>query len=350
MITIFNGRKRAIGDSKDEIYVQVATQMREYGYLFKNGHDINAAWVFMTLALHANADGWAWPSTALLNQETGLTTQAALSRCIQHLRTIQIDEKPILHHYRLKENGQWGRSYYHIFPVAGGADHPPVPGLQLWVWAKPTPAKQGLAKQGMVKQGYSIRITSPKNNHSKDPNIAPTSGAEFSHSVNQADREPEPAVTGDPDPGKKKVAAKKKDADAPKSTTELKNAVATLCFGDADAWKSGTNAAAMSKALRDLLSVCPQLTPGSLEAFGKWWHVNDFRGKDGKLPAPHNVAQEWANCKKWHAEHGKSAAASAGPSLTPGYVQDPDFPGISIPIGQLRARRESEIAQKRDSQ
>ena len=99
MITIFNGRSRAIGNSKESVFIQVDALMREYFYVFKNGHDINAAGVFMVVALHADINGWAWPSTTLLCKETGLSTTDAVLRCIQHLRTVEINNEPILHHY-----------------------------------------------------------------------------------------------------------------------------------------------------------------------------------------------------------------------------------------------------------
>jgi len=137
MITIFNGRTRSVGGSTESFFMQVDVLMREHLHVFRNGNDANALSVFMAIALHANADGWAWPSTPLLSEETGLITEAAISRCIQHLRTVRIDDHPILHHYRIKEKGRWGRSYYHIFPDAGGAENLPAEHLTRWTTEPP---------------------------------------------------------------------------------------------------------------------------------------------------------------------------------------------------------------------
>jgi hypothetical protein len=63
----------------------------------------------------------------------GLTTRNALSKAFGHLRRLSIEGHPILHHYRVrKPNGQFGKSFYHIFPDAGGGDSRPAPDLVLF--------------------------------------------------------------------------------------------------------------------------------------------------------------------------------------------------------------------------
>ena len=68
MIQIFNGRSRALGqDAQDAVYLQVAVALRQHLHHFKGAR----LGVFMAIALHSNADGWAWPSMAVLKAETG---------------------------------------------------------------------------------------------------------------------------------------------------------------------------------------------------------------------------------------------------------------------------------------
>lgn len=126
MITIFNGRSRSISGESNSVYAQVDVEMRERLRLFKQGTNLNPWAVFTCLALHANSDGWAFPSTPTIKGETGLSSDSAISSAISHLRQLQIDGKSILRHYRVKNlDGTWGKSYYHIFPENGGAERLP---------------------------------------------------------------------------------------------------------------------------------------------------------------------------------------------------------------------------------
>ena len=68
MIQIFNGRSRGLGqDAQHAVYVQVSVTLRQHLHHFKGAR----LGVFMAIALHSNADGWAWPSMAVLRAETG---------------------------------------------------------------------------------------------------------------------------------------------------------------------------------------------------------------------------------------------------------------------------------------
>ena len=139
MITIFNGRRRTISEGKPEIYLQIDVAMRKHLHLFRLGNDLNSWAVFSAIALHANPDGWAWPSVAEIKRCTGLGTDEAVSRCIKHLRGMRIETHRILDHYRAKgSNNQWGKSYYHIFPSAGGFEFAPEKDLILWNGYIPT--------------------------------------------------------------------------------------------------------------------------------------------------------------------------------------------------------------------
>jgi len=72
MIQIFNGRTRGLGqDAQQSVYLQVSVQMRQHLHHFKGAR----LGVFLAIALHSNADGWAWPSMAVLKAETGYNVQ-----------------------------------------------------------------------------------------------------------------------------------------------------------------------------------------------------------------------------------------------------------------------------------
>ena len=55
-----------------------------------------------------------------------------------------------------------------------------------------------------------------------------------------------------------------------------------------------------SKLLKDKADA----TPEQIVAFGKWWYLNDWRGKQGQAPTPAQVREVWRVFKK-HAPAGK---------------------------------------------
>jgi hypothetical protein len=68
MIQIFNGRSRGLGqDAQEAVFLQVSVTLRQHLHHFKGAR----LGVFMAIALHSNAEGWAWPSLAILRSETG---------------------------------------------------------------------------------------------------------------------------------------------------------------------------------------------------------------------------------------------------------------------------------------
>jgi hypothetical protein len=92
MIQIFNGRSRALGqDGQEAVYVQVAVTMRSHLHHFKGAR----LGVLMAIALHSNAEGWAWPSLNTLRSETGYNVQT-ISQALKELCTLTIDGQRVL--------------------------------------------------------------------------------------------------------------------------------------------------------------------------------------------------------------------------------------------------------------
>lgn len=100
MITIFNGQTRSLGKAqKKNIYAQVDVAMREKLNQFKEPSDFM---VFMCIALHANADGWAWPKIGSIAIETGLG-EKTVSHSIKRLHETTIDGERILLAYQPRD-------------------------------------------------------------------------------------------------------------------------------------------------------------------------------------------------------------------------------------------------------
>lgn len=117
MITIFNGRQISLNGAEDQIWAQVSVALRDVLYCFNTGKSLNPFGVFMAIALHANADGWAWPGRARLSKETGI--KSAISVSIKHLCKMRIEGHRVLAAWRERRNdGTWGRTLYRIFPDA----------------------------------------------------------------------------------------------------------------------------------------------------------------------------------------------------------------------------------------
>ena len=65
--------------------------MRQHLHHFKGAR----LGVFMAIALHSNADGWAWPSMAVLKAETGYNVQT-ISQALSDLCALTIDGQHVL--------------------------------------------------------------------------------------------------------------------------------------------------------------------------------------------------------------------------------------------------------------
>lgn len=129
MISIFNGRKRSLSTSMNEIFAQVSVEMRQYLHLFHNGKNLNPLGVFLAIALHADENGWAWPGRDMLMKETGVATKDAMADALTWLRGMEIDGRPIINQYRILAKGKFFGNAFHIFPDSGG--EPPAKLLRL---------------------------------------------------------------------------------------------------------------------------------------------------------------------------------------------------------------------------
>src|SRR5919206_5271519 len=113
MIQIFNGRSRSLGqDAQDAVYLQVSVKMRQHLHHFKGAR----LGVFLAIALHSNAEGWAWPSLAMLKAETGYNVQT-ISQALSDLCALTIDgERVLLAVQDRATSGTFATNRYLLFP------------------------------------------------------------------------------------------------------------------------------------------------------------------------------------------------------------------------------------------
>ena len=84
MISIFNGKSRTLGGSQRDI----CPSKRGYAPALKFIQGASLA-VFMAISLHADADGFAFPSVPLLCRETGYN-EDTIFKALSHLRELRI--------------------------------------------------------------------------------------------------------------------------------------------------------------------------------------------------------------------------------------------------------------------
>jgi hypothetical protein len=115
MIQIFNGRSRSLGqDAQEAVFLQVSVKMRQHLHHFKGAR----LGVFLAIALHSNADGWAWPSLAVLRSETGYNVQT-ISQALSDLCTLTIDGQRVLLAVQDRApHGTFATNRYLLFPSA----------------------------------------------------------------------------------------------------------------------------------------------------------------------------------------------------------------------------------------
>jgi hypothetical protein len=113
MISLFNGRTRSLGSGgKAGVFAQVDVSFRGYLHLMKGAH----LGVFLAIALHADGDGWAWPSYATLARETGYS-EDTIRRALAHLCELEINGHRVLLRYQPKgEEGTFQSNRYLLFP------------------------------------------------------------------------------------------------------------------------------------------------------------------------------------------------------------------------------------------
>ena len=115
MISIFNGKKRSLGrGGVPKVFVQVDVDLRNHLHLFKGARLA----VLLAIALHADEDGWAWPSYETLKRETGYG-EGTIKKALADLCALEIDGQRVLLRYQpTGEGGKFGSNRYLIFPSA----------------------------------------------------------------------------------------------------------------------------------------------------------------------------------------------------------------------------------------
>jgi len=166
MIQIFNGRTRGLGqDAQQSVYLQVSVQMRQHLHHFKGAR----LGVFLAIALHSNADGWAWPSMAVLRAETGYNVQT-IAQALRDLCALTIDGQPVLLAVQDRAaGGTFATNRYLLFPsdadvarYAGEADDPQAaPPLDVPQTAAPSSEKPFTEKPSTVAPD-TVRPSSEK--------------------------------------------------------------------------------------------------------------------------------------------------------------------------------------------
>jgi hypothetical protein len=183
MIQIFNGRSCGLGqDAQHAVYLQVSVQMRQHLHHFKGAR----LGVFLAIALHSNADGWAWPSMTVLKAETGYNVQT-ISQALRDLCVLTIDDQRVLLAVQDRAvGGTFASNRYLLFPsdadvarYAGEADdpqaappldapHTAAPRAVLPSTEKPSTARPDTARPSMEK-AFERRTIRNKNQGEQEP-------------------------------------------------------------------------------------------------------------------------------------------------------------------------------------
>ncbi|MGC8946352.1 MAG: helix-turn-helix domain-containing protein [Anaerolineae bacterium] len=114
MITIFNGRSRGLGKRPaSQVYAKIDITFREHLHLFKGAKLA----VLLAISLHADEDGWAWPSYRTLSRETGYS-QDKIRDALSELCRMTIDGHRVLLRYQPQQTGgQFASNRYLLFPT-----------------------------------------------------------------------------------------------------------------------------------------------------------------------------------------------------------------------------------------
>lgn len=115
MISIFNGRKRALGGETPSVFAQVGVDFREHLHKFKGAR----LGIFLAISLHADENGWAYPSYGLLNRETGYGKDT-IARALADLCKMTVNGQRVLLRFQPydSEAKRWMSNRYLIFPSA----------------------------------------------------------------------------------------------------------------------------------------------------------------------------------------------------------------------------------------
>jgi hypothetical protein len=180
MIQIFNGRSRGLGqEGQDAVYLQVSVALRGHLHHFKGAR----LGVFMAIALHSNADGWAWPSMAALKAETGYNVQT-ISQALHDLCVLTIDDQRVLLAVQQRTaQGAFASNRYLLFPsaeeVAQFEPEDATPATTKLAPAMPLTAQPRTEKpstaQPNTEKAHERRTMGNKNQKKEEPGGARTS-------------------------------------------------------------------------------------------------------------------------------------------------------------------------------
>jgi len=118
-ISIFNGRRRELGTDSTEVFAQIWIEALQHLRLFRGAR----LHVFLAIALHANEEGWAWPSYERLADETGYSRDT-VCKALADLCKLSIDGDRVLLRYQpqAEEAGKFESNRYLIFPKAADVE------------------------------------------------------------------------------------------------------------------------------------------------------------------------------------------------------------------------------------
>jgi hypothetical protein len=153
--------------AEEVIYAEVAVALRDQIHHFNTGKSCNPFAVFMKIALHTDAYGWAFPSNRSISAGTGISTAHALASARAHLLDVRIEDHRVLEAYReRRSDGTFGRHLYRIFPDAwtDGLEH--VPATFDAEALTPTQSDKGCESRGQQPDVDNPHVDDP---HAEEP-------------------------------------------------------------------------------------------------------------------------------------------------------------------------------------
>jgi hypothetical protein len=168
MISIFNGRKRGLGESPQvDIHLQVSVRLRKHLHLFKGARLA----VFMSIALRSEKDGWAEVDTGMIRRDTHYNRDT-ISRAIADLcRLVVNDARVLLSDQTRGARGRFDKNRYLLFPTPEEIlVYEPLEGADLAVSpciGFPDTVGPGTVEPDTVNPAPTIRRTSQRENLSE---------------------------------------------------------------------------------------------------------------------------------------------------------------------------------------
>lgn len=300
--------------------------------------------VLLAMADHADHDGSnVFPSIGLIAWKTGYSV-----RQIQRIQRELVADGLLV----VVKQGKFTSTSYRI-DVSVGKTKKPYHGKDSLGDDNLTPPSSDIAMSPFVGHSYvtpGMTSESPTNHqltviepslmkitefHPPDP-FGGINNIDPKHLLEQAEQKTALNRLSDSEPVKESLERppSKVPKKVPPASSEVKDALAILCYSTKDAWKIGGNAKAMGVVIRELGE---QLTLEALRVFYANWHKKDFRGMKGERPEPHQVISKWLVLSVSEVDPAETKA-TLSTTADPQWVDDPDRPGVYIKPSQLRAR------------